>query len=46
MMRLNSPYSAIDPLPWSDCLLQAPFIITLAQMTQITTPAPHIILLL
>lgn len=43
MMKLNSPYSAVDPLPQSDCLLLTPFIITLPQMTQITAPAPRII---
>lgn len=47
MMSLNSPYSAVDPLSGSACLLQTPSIILLSciqpQITQITPPAIHVI---
>lgn len=45
MMSLNSPYSAVDPLTGSACLLQAPSIIPISAYSHKLLKLPHLLLM-
>lgn len=43
MMSLNSPYSAVDPLAGSACLLQTPSIIPVSAYSHKLLKLPHLL---
>lgn len=43
MMSLNSPYSAVDPLAGSACLLQTPSIIPVSACSHKLLKLPHLL---